>query len=706
MEWLPLLYAAFVALVIIYIPGAIIARACHFTWISSFVVAPAITAFLYIALGVLFDILKIHYAGLILFLSAFCIAVCVISSSILISTISKSRIKRKVRLAGYVLQPKKCPLIEKASFIREKLPDSDREWTVLTIYVLVAFCLSCSIFLTGIETPDAFSREFDGSYHYSYIRSFVEKGTYSILNVSAYPQIDGASTFYPAFWHILSSLVMSITGLDVAVSANSVVFAALSFIFPCGVFGLLSWIFHKKYLALVVGCVCPLAFVGFPWGNLIFGQIISNFFSNALLPSTLVLFMVFVNAISRRERRMSSFVLLLFSLVSLAGTQPNAVFTSGVFFVFYVMHFASCAIDKNPRFRMKNFAKVFLCLAIFAISCVVWYVLFLIPYIDLVSQQNDFARFDTGTAIINSVTFCFSDRMAPQYFLAVITWVGFFVARFTKGYKWLCAPFLLSAILYILSASYLGPYRGILTGFWFNDVYRTGAMQCIFAIPLAALGISAVVSALLKVLSGFSKNEKFLRRSKNVLASLAILAFLPLNFNVSSHQLSIDEQNMSAFDKVVFFLHYWYSWDSEYAFTKQQYDFLKKAEEIMAQDPGIIVNMPYDGSGWMYGIDGINVLYRGWRSPVESPMDSEIIRDSLNKYAKSEEVQDAVKDLGAKYVLRMYPVDAVYGDTEIMWGLYTDPQAWKGVNAINDKTKGFEILLAEGDMRLYKIKDL
>ena len=80
-----------------------------------------------------------------------------------------------------------------------------------------------------------------------------------------------------------------------------------------------------------------------------------------------------------------------------------------------------------------------------------------------------------------------------------------------------------------------------------------------------------------------------------------------------------------------------------------------------------------------------------------------MIREGLDTIAESEEVRRAVKDVSAEYVLLL---DQGVPYDEGKWLLQTTEDSlkrWDGINRITDETPGFETVLSDGDMRLYKI---
>ena len=112
-----------------------------------------------------------------------------------------------------------------------------------------------------------------------------------------------------------------------------------------------------------------------------------------------------------------------------------------------------------------------------------------------------------------------------------------------------------------------------------------------------------------------------------------------------------------------------------------------------------MANIPYDGSLWAYATNNVHVI---WRYPTgydgsEKPT-SAILRKRLNYIASDEEVRNTAKELDVHYVLQLEnPVSSgVIGDNYKMG-------TFRGVSEITDDTPGFEVVLSEGNMRLYKI---
>ena len=79
-----------------------------------------------------------------------------------------------------------------------------------------------------------------------------------------------------------------------------------------------------------------------------------------------------------------------------------------------------------------------------------------------------------------------------------------------------------------------------------------------------------------------------------------------------------------------------------------------------------------------------------------------LIREHLNELASNGDVQEAVRECGDEYVLLLDQ-----GNTEAQPrrdSKYREKQ-WVGLESIADETPGFSVVLADDDMRLYKIDD-
>jgi hypothetical protein len=123
--------------------------------------------------------------------------------------------------------------------------------------------------------------------------------------------------------------------------------------------------------------------------------------------------------------------------------------------------------------------------------------------------------------------------------------------------------------------------------------------------------------------------------------------------------------------------------------------------EVVGPDD-LVINDPMDGSFLAYGYDGLRVYYRDFVGFGNGESgQSVLIRNGLADIATDDEVRTAVDEIGASYVLVL---DQSGSDCSFI-NLRKDyrPVMFEGISSITDDTPGFETVLSDGNMRLYRI---
>lgn len=120
-----------------------------------------------------------------------------------------------------------------------------------------------------------------------------------------------------------------------------------------------------------------------------------------------------------------------------------------------------------------------------------------------------------------------------------------------------------------------------------------------------------------------------------------------------------------------------------------------------------VANIPYDGSVFAHPFNDLNTLYRANTSVPSSTEseESQKIRKQLKDIHSDETVREAADTLGLRYVLILGTEEYALSSDGILSSTYNAfcVDDWKGLLDITDDTPGFEVVLADGDMRLYKI---
>ena len=69
----------------------------------------------------------------------------------------------------------------------------------------------------------------------------------------------------------------SLVGNQVTLATNAMILVVCVFVLPVGLLFLLRQLFPDNKLALYAGSLFSVAFCGYPWGFVVFGQLLSNF---------------------------------------------------------------------------------------------------------------------------------------------------------------------------------------------------------------------------------------------------------------------------------------------------------------------------------------------------------------------------------------------------------------------------------------------
>ena len=137
--------------------------------------------------------------------------------------------------------------------------------------------------------------------------------------------------------------------------------------------------------------------------------------------------------------------------------------------------------------------------------------------------------------------------------------------------------------------------------------------------------------------------------------------------------------------------------------SAEELDFSKRALSMIP--PGsLVLNEPNDGSVFLYSLCDANMYYRQFAlpsNPDEETGASRLLRESLAEVTENVDVQNAVHSLGAQYLL-VLDLEG-HADNRRRYLPSYSPDQWSGIDAVNDATPGFEVLMSEGDMRLYRI---
>ncbi len=273
--WLMLALAVVVCVAVLYVPGYLFARSLFVSRFASVAIAPMISIFFLAVLGIVLFEVGVTCSGPVLL----AIAVAIGAIALLVSK----------------------------GIARAKAPNASREliaiddvkgaWKAAALYVAVAFAVVFVVFLLAIDGPESFSRNDDTTVHLAIVRGFLDTGTFSTLHASSYLDQGVTSSFYPSAWHVVTAVVASFFGNAVTLAANASIIALTAVVFPLGMCLLFLKLFGEGKRVVWAGSLFVVAFCGFPWGFVVYGQLLSNMVSFMLIP---LAFVVLVGAIEAK----------------------------------------------------------------------------------------------------------------------------------------------------------------------------------------------------------------------------------------------------------------------------------------------------------------------------------------------------------------------------------------------------------------------
>lgn len=665
MMWLTFALAICIGVVVLYVPGYLVGRAVSLERFASVAVAPAFSVAALVILGIVLNAAHVRCDGWMLLLA--CAALCLLVYSV-------CRGFRSLR---------GCDGRTHSARI-----SAEGEWALVALYVGVAAAVSLVVFVHAMGDPVSFSRNDDTTVHLSVVRGFLDSGTFSTLNVTKYLDLGESGGYYPAAWHVVTAVVASLVGNQVALATNAMIFVVCAFVLPIGLLFLLRQLFPDNKPALYAGSLFSVAFCGYPWGFVVFGQLLSNLLSFALIPGALGLLISGLNASGPSKSGFA--VAYACSMISAALAQPNGAFTLGIWSVAFAVSFL-WGRNSDGRCSGKR-AAIILCL----VACAAWVLLFIAPPLQGVVTYSWKSTLSVPKAIVAGLLFMFTNREGVQPFLTVLVLLGVAKTLKDRRLRWVSVSYIVAFSFYVIDVATDGFVKQLLTGFWYTDYYRTGAMTALFAVPLAAFGFAWLVklgASLLEKMH-FGRQGSCGSRAMAVVlvVLLAVCQFAPVRFafgktDVRPGLMKIHAEVSSR-----------YSWEK--GLTSEEDAFVKHVMSIAGRD--CVVNVPNDGSCWSYGVEGLNTLFR--RSATAGPSGSEshatVLRTQLCDYAVSDEVRDAVEKTGARYVMLLD--DKSYDDRTVVKLRYEE-EDWLGIESITQDTPGFTLVLSEGDMRLYQI---
>lgn len=710
--WAGFIIGCLVGILILFIPGALVLRALRFSLPQSCAFAPALSVAIIAIAGVAIDLLSLKGVGALLGMTA--LITVALSAKGLLSSLTAWR-------AHAAEKPSAAPLLPSIS------------WEAIALYVVVNVGVMGYLFLICLSSLDAIIPIGDVNYHVNVVMSMMDSGNFSTLSVSPYPDSlpaeevpFAANGYYPAAWHAVCALLGSLCGLSAPLAENVLNFLFTSVVFPLGVLGLLTVAFPERKTFVWWGALVVCAGVAFPLRPLLVHQIYPNIAGFSCLPAVIALSAAALGPLDGKGMRSRLLAASFGGFVGLGLLHPN-VFLAGCVFLFAIVlcigipQLSACLARRarQQRWRSPRRWRIALSVAWIVLAVTVWLVLLDLPAFASITNFLWTWTVSVPKAIMLVLSFglCLGP---PQYLLALLGVIGAIWCSRHEGHGWLVLAAVLFAIVFCGGAAGSPEVKKVFAGFWYTDPERTSALFTIAMIPLVAAGLGLAYQGVRKGIdvliergekasSQQGRTATAARSAKIGAIAVVTAVFVSLDFFAAHIPLPLPGfGDGSGFAITRQALRYESDPANSPLYTEAEQRFVDEALALVSQeghDDALIINQPHDGSLFAYPVNDANVYYKSYIRSGQESEESKAIRLSLDEISTDEAVRAAVRkaeeSAGAVYVLVLNHDEGENYDSN-RW----KEEDWTGFDDLTDATPGFETVLADGTMRLYRITAL
>jgi len=671
--WASFFICAIVATCLLYVPGALLLRAARRPLVACVAAAPLVSVSAYALLAIAYGAVGIPASAVTLLAPVLVVAV---------ASFAVSVHRGGLRVGG-----------EDPARSRQLL-------YLLVLYMLVGLVICFKFFVEPLDGAASFEWNYDVTKHLNQIWQFACTDNWSMLRTTLYDNAlvsEFPRAYYPAAWHIVPAMCVQLVDAQPAVAMNAMNAAVIGLIIPGTFFYLLQHVMRRP-LVLVLCSPLPLAFGVYPWRMVSGAALYPIVLGLAFLPVAIAVFDRLCARVASGERPAGDVALLAGALLACALCHPITVFTAGVICLFvllgHVVRARRAAGDATRTIALRV-------TVILAVCACVWVLLYLSPALKGVTAyiNESYTDFASQYQAFSDVAFL-SFAVVPAHFvLAPLVWLGIAYTCWRHEYLWATCGFLAFGAMYYIVATRTGTITHLVAGFWYSDPDRLAASAAICGVVLAALGVHALSRLATAAIRACRLEHLLAGGYRDGVIIACVVIFCTCNFFCNFKFRHEPEMTPTTFG-------YLYSTAKEHnkleesVLDDEERDFLDEVKLIVGDD--LVLNLPMDGSAFAYATDDINVYFRRYSFTEDET--NELIVTSLCDIEEDADVRKLVDKLDARYVLLL---DCTLDETDGVSSFYVgfDAEDWTGFAIRPRQTEGFELVLAEGDMRLYRICD-
>lgn len=522
-----------------------------------------------------------------------------------------------------------------------------------------------------ITDPAGISQTNDAVFHMNAVRFILETADASSLHVNG---VIGGSSFYPAAWHALVSLVVGMTGTSIPIAANMLTIVIGALIWPFGV-AWLARILTGSAVVSAYAAVLSSALQAFPLLMFQWGVLFPNALSTAMIPAAIALVMSLPRWAGDRSRWhtvIRAALILVLVVGALALSQPAALLPWAA--ILLVWGTARLMADRPLFSGVRRWSLVIGAWLVFAI---IWVLL------SRGTSGSHWPPFRGKLEVFVDVLLNGQLRMPFAVGVSVLMLVGIVSAWRGRRARWFVVAWVGISALYVLVAAVGAPIvRDNILGAWYADPYRIAALSPLVVIPLAAIGANAIVEAVLAWVRS-RRNGRGTATGDGARYGLAALTAFMLVL------VLVRPVAMPAFLEGTFDRESRYLSVSDSYLTPNERTMLESLADEVPEGARVLSN-PSTGAGFGYMLTGVDVYPRTWSAPKSDVW--QILAYRLRDAGTDSSVCDALHSYGdPEYVLDFGPGEAAPGRYEM-----------PGITDFEGQP-GFEEIAEVGDVSLWRI---
>lgn len=526
----------------------------------------------------------------------------------------------------------------------------------------------------NIGDPEGFAQAYDNFFHLNGVQFVVDTGNASPLWLGNMTS-PGELAFYPSGWHALCSLVAEISGATPVVATNAMIMAVGAVIWPlCAVHLVRTMLGRSRTVTMAAGALAT-GFPAFPYLPLHYGPLYPLFLGLALVPLALSIVWDTLCAAHGRQaqfRLQDRILLLVLVLPGVAVAHPGALLglimlASPVLLAVLGSRFFAAQTG------LQRMLIVALALAFLLADAALLY--FVRPPADQIYWP-----------VIESIPGAIGEVVTAAVYHYPVSWVvalavaggAYSVIRGRDLNRWaVLGVALAGSVLYVVvAASTWEPLRQWLTGPWYNNAPRLASLWAIAALPLASLGVSVAVRALLRArwLSGLSR----------VVYRVPIVAVTLLGVLIAAGAQGAAVAQASAEMSTS----YRGSTETQ-ILSSDERRLIERLPDLVPED-AVLAGDPWTGSSFAYALSGRRVLMPHLLMTVTDDM--LVLNSLLSTDGDAPEVCAAVQRTGVRYVLD-FSADGDFTEND---------GRFEGLEGL-DQSPFVDLVAREGEAKLYRI---